>query len=595
MKETKNFLLKKIPSYEDGAAWSNADAELKKFFLKTGEAVLGRVCEKPFSEQLFSEYFRTGVRAGYEKEYFSRRYEFLYAVLAECLERRGRFFNDILRALAYFCEEPSWCLPAHLSGGADPARPEIDLFAAETAAMLALALYILGEELEKRAPQAVNTVRREIETRVKTPYLQRTDMWWLGNSRRPVNNWSSWISANMLIVFLFGEPDAHKRRTAVQKACATLQKFCDAQPNDGECPEGVAYWNVSAAAVFNAMEMLAMAGEPFQFCDAEKLRRMEGYPLSMYIGGGSFVCFGDSAKRPVLDGATCLRFARWAEDDASALMAAQTKADGSAYTLAVKGTSELLFFRAVTALFTCDQARAGTPLKERAGFYYYAGSGLLSARSRGGGMLLAAKGGACGGSHDHCDAGAFIVVKNNLPVVIDVGRGTYTAQYFSPQRWELWFIRSAYHNIPVLNGQEEDCRGKAVASGCKEEGELLIYELDMSGAYPQEAMCESFVREIRFDRKAERIEVYDSVTFRSEENRAEWPLLCAFPPRAENGRICIGDCFLQTEASQQYRAQCERTELSDPVQQGEWGREIYRLRLYFERIGKNLSVKLIFQ
>ena len=595
MKETKKFLLKKIPKYEDEAAWNNADAVLKKFFLEKGESVLGTVCKRPFSESLFSEYFRTGVRVGYEKEYFSRRYEFLYAVLAECIERKGRFFDDILRAIVYFCEEPSWCLPAHLPGGVDPNRPEIDLFAAETAAMLALAMYILGEELEKRAPLAANRVRQEMDTRVKIPYLQRTDMWWLGNGPRPVNNWSSWISANMLSVFLYGEPDAHKRHNAVQKACATLQKFCDAQPNDGECPEGVAYWNVSAAAVFNAMELLAMMEEPLNFCDAEKLCRMERYPFSMYIGCGCFVNFGDSVKRPVLDGATCLRFARWAEDDASALMALQTKANGSEYTYAVKGTSELLFFRAVTALFTCDQARVGTPIKERASFFYYTNSGLLSARSHSGEMFFSAKGGACGGAHDHCDAGAFIVSKNNFPVVIDVGRGTYTAQYFSPHRWDLWFIRSAYHNIPVLNGQEETCCSKAVVSVCKEEDDRLIYELDMSGAYPQEAMCEAFIRQIQFDRRDGRIEVYDSVIFRSDGNRAEWPLLCAVSPQVENGKIRIGNCFLQTETSQQYRVESEKTELSDPVQQCDWDKEIYRLRLYFERIGKNLSVKLIFQ
>ena len=595
MKETKKFILKKIPKYEDETAWNNADTGLKKFFVEMGNSVLGTVCERHFSESLFSEYFRTGVRVGYEKEYFSRRYEFLYAVLAECIERKSRFFDDILRAIVYFCEEPSWCLPAHLPGGVDPNRPEIDLFAAETAAMLALAMYILGEELEKRAPLAANRVRQEMDTRVKIPYLQRTDMWWLGNGPRPVNNWSCWISANMLSVFLYGEPDAHKRHNAVQKACATLQKFCDAQPNDGECPEGVAYWNVSAAAVFNAMELLAMMEEPLNFCDAEKLCRMERYPFSMYIGCGCFVNFGDSVKRPVLDGATCLRFARWAEDDASALMALQTKANGSEYTYAVKGTSELLFFRAVTALFTCDQARVGTPIKERASFFYYTNSGLLSARSHSGEMFFSAKGGACGGAHDHCDAGAFIVSKNNFPVVIDVGRGTYTAQYFSPHRWDLWFIRSAYHNIPVLNGQEETCCSKAVVSVCKEEDDRLIYELDMSGAYPQEAMCEAFIRQIQFDRRDGRIEVYDSVIFRSDGNRAEWPLLCAVSPQVENGKIRIGNCFLQTETSQQYRVESEKTELSDPVQQCDWDKEIYRLRLYFERIGKNLSVKLIFQ
>ena len=58
-------------------------------------------------------------------------------------------------------------------------------------------------------------------------------------------------------------------------------------------------------------------------------------------------------------------------------------------------------------------------------------------------------------SHNHNDIGNFIVYHNNQPVVIDLGRDTYTSKSFSNQRFELMNCRSAYHNVPIINGLEQ--------------------------------------------------------------------------------------------------------------------------------------------
>ena len=45
------------------------------------------------------------------------------------------------------CEESTWCLPAHQPGPGlpDPDKPHVDLFAAETAALLAWTALLTGE------------------------------------------------------------------------------------------------------------------------------------------------------------------------------------------------------------------------------------------------------------------------------------------------------------------------------------------------------------------------------------------------------------------------------------------------------------------
>jgi hypothetical protein len=71
------------------------------------------------------------------------------------------------------------------------------------------------------------------------------------------------------------------------------------------------------------------------------------------------------------------------------------------------------------------------------------------------GLFVSGHGGNNGESHNHNDVGDFIVYANGDPVIIDVGSGTYTARTFSHDRYKLWFNASAYHNLPTINGQQQ--------------------------------------------------------------------------------------------------------------------------------------------
>ena len=80
---------------------------------------------------------------------------------------------------------------------------------------------------------------------------------------------------------------------------------------------------------------------------------------------------------------------------------------------------------------------------------------IMAARVREGsadGLYLAAQGGHNAESHNHNDVGNFIVYANGEPAIIDVGVETYTAKTFSPQRYDIWTMQSAYHNLPTVNG-----------------------------------------------------------------------------------------------------------------------------------------------
>ena len=110
------------------------------------------------------------------------------AVLAAALAGPTRErIDDVIDGVWLLCEETSWCLPAadlfaRRAGQPlpDPAQPCVDLFAAETAALLAYTDLLAGDLIESSAPVARSRLREEVRARVLGPYRDSDQWWWLG-------------------------------------------------------------------------------------------------------------------------------------------------------------------------------------------------------------------------------------------------------------------------------------------------------------------------------------------------------------------------------------------------------------------------------
>ena len=106
------------------------------------------------------EYTRSGNRIRFEDKQFARRTALGTLVLAEACDYKGTFLDDIINGIYLICEETAWQLPPHNSyirdtpslPLPDPSRPVIDLFAAETGAVLAVAVWLLRDELRAVSP-----------------------------------------------------------------------------------------------------------------------------------------------------------------------------------------------------------------------------------------------------------------------------------------------------------------------------------------------------------------------------------------------------------------------------------------------------------
>ena len=151
------------------------------------------------------------------------------------------------------------------------------------------------------------------------------------------------------------------------------------------------------------------------------------------------------------------------------------------------------------------EAEAAQPLPKNA---WYPEIQVMTARSRDGsekGFFLAVKGGHNSEHHNHNDVGNLIVYTDGKPLLVDAGVGTYTAQNSGPNRYEIWTMSSANHNLPIVNGEAQRA-GKSFASKIldyQSTDETIQLVQDISGAYSESAGLISWVRTTTLNRDAD--------------------------------------------------------------------------------------------
>ncbi|MEN6337472.1 MAG: heparinase, partial [Phycisphaerales bacterium] len=291
------------PTWNDRHAWEGLPESVRKDLIANGEQCLGYKWPQ-LPATLFLEFAREGNRSRYEQVHFDRRYALTNLLIAECVEGKGRFLDDIANGVWALCEESFWGLPAHMgaqkagSGLPDPAEPIVDLFAAETGESLAWTSYLLGEQLDKVSPMIRKRIRSEMDRRILTPCLTRDDFGWMGFAGGRVNNWNPWCNASWLTCTLLVEPDADRRVASVAKIVRSLDYFLDAYADDGGCDEGPGYWSRAGASLFDCLELLHSAtGGEVNVYDRPLIQEIGRYIYRVHIADDYFVNFADASAK----------------------------------------------------------------------------------------------------------------------------------------------------------------------------------------------------------------------------------------------------------------------------------------------------------
>ena len=558
---------------------------------------------QPISATAMLAYVRTGNRVNYERLSFVKRDMLWDLILAEAAEGKGRFVDHIVDGIWSTCEETYWGLPVHLTiqkagvGLADVQDPTVDLFAAETAAILAWADYFTGEELDKVSPLIRPRIYEEVNRRIFKP-LDTAHYEWMGggNPNAKLNNWAPWIVSNYLTAALLLEKNAAKRADAVNRSIKITDQYINGLGDDGGCDEGPVYWFAAGASVFDILNLLNDAsagriniyGDPF-------VKKIGAYIYKTHIGGSYFINVADAHPKLEVDGPMIYRFGKLVNDD-------QMMRFGSwaAYNLPMHET-EVETFRRTRRLYNFFKAnhvpKFDEPYHDLSDVWFNDVQ-LMASRSANG-LFVAAHGGTNGESHNHNDVGDFMVYADNYPVIIDVGSGTYTAKTFGKDRYTLWFNTSPYHNLPTINGAPQKDGVEFAATDVKFQliGDKSSLIMDIRNSYPVNTGINQWQRTVSMI-KTGRIEVTDRYNLKIAANNIEQTFMTVCPTDVTHpGKIFFtlpNKKVVTLDYDAKYwEIKKQKMELDSPEDQGlktSWDhQDIYRLLL----VAKSPSAKAI--
>lgn len=523
------------PRRQDRQAWQGIDQSLREEILLWGEEARGGYPMVTATQ--FMAFSREGDRQAYERPYFARRMMLIGAVLAECVADDGAFLDGVIDGLWCICEETTWVLSAHNGSdhpGAPPmnervlpdaGNPYVDLFAAQTAATLAYALYLLEDKLDGVSPRIARRVRQEIDRRIVVPFMTHDDFWWMGMIRRDVNNWNPWILSNIIDVLLLLERDVHRRSEGVSRALCMLDAYLDVMPQDGGCDEGAGYFNMAGASLLDALESVYQAtGGRVSFYDVPLIRNIGAFPLHAHIDGEYFINFADCDARPQLDGERICRYGQRTNNERLIALGAQIWAGRRS----VRPTDTPQMNRVLFFLFSKRPSCESFAAQERMTL-----PDLQVFAFRTQGLYAAIKGGRNGESHNHNDVGTFILYDDGAAQVVDMGNCVYTAKTFGPQRYELFNTRSCNHNVPLIGGVEQAAGARFAAHGVQEEEHGV--SMDIAGAYP--CMVIGLMRSLTAQDGV--ITVHDAVQLAMPQE-VTWVFILRQKPSLMPGRVCFG-------------------------------------------------------
>lgn len=504
----------------DRAAWEALDPEWKTETVLLGQSFLG--FEWPYlSASDFLEFFRTGNRVHFEDKMFSKRHALNALILAECVENQGRFLPAVIDGIFSICDENAWNLPAHNSYERDCPQlplpdlsdPVLDLFACETGAVLATASYLLSPVLDDFSPFLTKRIRYELERRIFIPY-QKRHFWWMGDGISPMNNWTIWCTQNVLLSAFLTDTDDSLRRFIFHKACQSTDFFLAEYGQDGCCDEGAQYYRHAGLCLFLVLSICdSVTGGAFrQLFSDEKIRNIASYIYRVHVADQYYINFADCSPIAGRCSAREYLFAKLTDQENMMRFAAKDCLAGQKNALLLP-TENNLFYRLLSGFTAAELKAFDCSCTCPAPNLFYPSVGLFASRDER--LFLAVKAGDNADSHNHNDVGSFTVYKDGLPVFIDIGVESYTKKTFSPQRYEIWTMQSAWHNLPSFDGVMQKDGEHYHAADVSYSLEDSSISMDIAPAYPSESPVASYRRRARLY-KEEKIHITDTFSFRDD-------------------------------------------------------------------------------
>ncbi len=482
------------------------------------------IMKQPFTSipaSVTLEYVRNGNRTNYERLSFDKRNRLFTLVLAESMENKGRFTDAIINGVWNICEETYWGVTAHIgtqkrgSGLPDISDPTVDLFGAETAAVMALTDYFVGPKLDSISPLIRERINIEVNKKILNSFENEADRYgYLGSGKRTVkvNNWNPWVISNCMTAFLLLDKNEDHRAKLLSHSLHLLDLYINGLGDDGATDEGPSYWFAAGLALFDGLNIVSNAtNQEISIFNHPIIQQLGSYIYKTHIDGDYFVNVADAVPKIKADGVGIYRFGKAVKDDKMMGFGAW------AYHHIQDNTPKIESFfkpRQLFDLMSLTECATAQQNENRGNGMYLSSIELMTARTNNN-LFVASHGGNNGESHNHNDVGDFSIYADGSPVIIDAGKGTYMAITFSKDRYKLWYNTSAYHNLPLINGAQQETGAGYKANNVvyQSNNSVTTFNMNVEKAYAEKAGIKSWNRNLTVDQEKNIIQVTDQYNF----------------------------------------------------------------------------------
>jgi hypothetical protein len=511
------------PSIDDRAAWQYLattpyGAKLREAAHEDAKQWLSKPLELPALTDYLALH-RTGARTPWESRSRDLKHRLTACALAACFENDDTFLDGALNVVWAICEMWTWVMPAH-HGTVNEAhdRRGIDLGTATRAMEITEAMQLLAPAYERMHPTISSFIQATLKERVFEPYLNRDDYWWLSPKDRPVNNWLAVCSGGVVLAALTAlNDDIEYQARIVERAIWSLGHFLPVFGSAGSLDEGVSYWAYGFGHyVIAAERILARTGGKADLLTDPLWREVALFPLRVHLHGDTFVNFSDCPSRVIPQPGWLAWLGRHLELPEVSAWAARNRARAiAADSLNLPDATRNLFWvnREINhntltfpdtlrnLLWTDAEDVAAIAERPLAVFLPDVEWFLARSKADDDALVLAVKAGHNAEMHNHNDGGSFVVHYCGEALIDEIGKPTYTRQFFASERYENIAARSLGHSVPLLNAIEQREGPEHAAHILQQDADSIT--LDLKDLYPPEAGLLSLRREIEFHRDGE--------------------------------------------------------------------------------------------
>jgi Heparinase II/III-like protein len=571
--------------------WTQIPDSIKQKYIKEGEALLDTKWESvPATSYL--EFAATGKRAN--DKYLNAIPEGLSTlVMAELFENKGRFIPQMIDCIWTACEMSLWAnASSPLFRSEDPQKlpdisngklPIVDLHCGKISGAIAWAHYFFKDQFDLISPVINKRIKEEINRRILTPCLERSDFFWMGYDGRIVNNWNPWINSNWLICTLLMEDNIQRRNKSIVKIVESSNFFLNGYQNDGGCDEGSTYWSQAPGSLFEILQLLNSASANRINLFHEKIISKMGLFISqMYIANERFVNYADASSRVKTSPGLVYNYGQTIGDSVMMKFGSYLLQKDGGY---ISGHIN----RVLWGLASYPEIVKVEPHEPMFQDSWFPDLQIMTARHKNGsnsGFYITVKGGVNGGPHSHNDVGNFMLFYNGNPILVDAGVGVYSGATFGPGRYKIWTMQSAYHNLPTINGEMQRRGDDSAAKNVKysHDSKIVHFGMDIAETYPKEACVKIWNRNITFNRAAQTVEIDENFELTKFVKPTELNFLVYSKPVIDQvkGIIYFGaeskSAVMMFYDPKQLNPTIEMVKMDSKITAA-WGEKLYRLKL----------------